>query len=366
MYRTNQSRTGRSGVDTSSEVGARQWSYNVGYGQNKLPYGPVVGYTSPGLGGVFLGDLYGTLYSFTPSGAIAWTLSLPDSIGAAPNAVGRDGSVYAPAPGGNLYAVSPNGTLEWTYSPPAGLSWADVAVATDGTIYTGNQCRVFYALNADGSVKWTYSGFQRDCSLFAPTVSPALGADGTIYGGVHDGEFGGVLFALDPSGGNLLWKSTAYAGTPAVASGGTLYVISLDLEHLYALNASGALQWQVNPPFDAEFTLPALASYGTIYVGTAGSGLWAINPDGSIKWKASPGGSGYFFSPPTIAGDGAIYVATNSLLAVNPDGSLKWSQSLCNGGGNSWSDEPVIGLDGTLYVILDGPYSNPCPLEAFR
>jgi outer membrane protein assembly factor BamB len=368
MYRQGQTRTGHSGIDTSSNAGTLQWSLNLGWGQNQFPFGPLIGFTpSNSSGGIFMGDLFGNLYSISTNGTVAWSLPLPGGIGATPSAIGVDGTVYAAQSGGSLFAVGSDGVLKWTYSPPGGLSRTDLNIASDGTIYTGNQCGVFYALNPDGTVKWTFSAFQRDCSFYTTEISPAIGSDGTIYGGVNYGTQGGVLFALSSSG-TLLWKSTSFIGTPAIAPSGNIYVLSLDREHLYVLNSGGILLWQVNAPYQQEFTLPAIASDNTAYVGTAGAGLWAIDSTGFTKWKATPGGNTYFFAPATIGGDGTIYVAYTSLLAVNPDSSLKWSTNLCSGiGGYAGSDEPVIGGDGTIYMILDGPGTNgPCPLQAFH
>jgi hypothetical protein len=376
IYRDGPGRTGRSGVNTSANAGTLQWNYSVGLGQNEFPYGPVVALASSA-GGIYLGDEFGDIYSITTSGRLAWSTAT-NAIGATPNAVGSDLSVYAPQVGGSLYDVTSSG-VQWTFSPPGGLSPANLAIASDGsgTIYTGNQCGVFYALNPNGTVKWTYSGFQRDCELYTPTISPAVSPDGTIYGGVNYGfDAGGVLFALTSSG-SLIWSSTVYVGTPAVAESGTIYVLGLGGERLYALNPGGTLQWQVNAPGQAQFCLPAIAPDGTAYVGTAGDGLWAINALGSVVWVATPGGRTYFFAPPTIGADGTIYATalngdsgTSSLLAVNPNSTLKWSTVLCQGTSGTFavSDEPVIGLDGSIYMILDGFTGDvaSCPLQAFK
>jgi outer membrane protein assembly factor BamB len=364
MYRNGATRTGRSAIDTSSNTGTLQWSFNFGLGQNVFPYGPVVGYTSLS-GGIFVGDLLGNIYSISKGGTLAWTYST-GAVAATPNAVGIDGSVYAvqSGAGGTLFAVSSAGVPEWTFAPPGGLSTADLAIARDGTIYVGNLCGVLYALNPNGSIKWKYSGFSKDCNLYTPTTSPAVGADGTIYAGVP-----GVLFALT-SGGTFLWDSNAFAGKPAVAPSGLIYVLSEDYLHIYALNSVGVLQWQVTTAFGQEFSLPAIAPDSSFYVGTAGAGLWAVDSTGTVKWQTSPNGQAYFFAPPTIGGDGTIYVAYNSLFAVNPDSTLKWSTPLCKGeeGVVAGSDEPVIGLDGTIYMVLDLYAGDvpPCPLEAFH
>ena len=375
-YRQNQYRSGRSSIDTSSNTGTLQWSHNFGPGPLYSTAGPLVGIASPTLGGIYVGDSAGNLYSFTPAGTIAWTLGLPTTNGAIPSAMGLDGTVYVADAFGSLYAVSSSGTLKWNFSPPGGLSQsAELATSTnctaaagcETTIYTGTQCGVVYALNSGGSVKWTFGAFQGDCSQLTPTISPAIAADGTIYSGVYSPQGTGVLFALN-SDGTLRWSSNAYAGTPAIdPNSGIIYVVSLDMQHLYALNSGGFLQWQLDAPH--SFTLPAIASDGTLYMGTFGSGLWAVNPNGTIKWQTSPGGQSDFDAPPTIGGDGTIYVAYGSLYAVNPNSTLKWSTPLCGGAGADLGvDEPVIGSDGTIYLRGEGALNGAgyCPLEAFQ
>src|SRR5215831_18632209 len=53
MYRQGQTRSGRSGIDTSANSGTLEWSYNVGFGQNQFPLGPAVGLAGSS-GGIFL------------------------------------------------------------------------------------------------------------------------------------------------------------------------------------------------------------------------------------------------------------------------------------------------------------------------
>jgi outer membrane protein assembly factor BamB len=362
MYRQNQYRSGRSSVDTSSNTGTLQWSYNFNPapGPNALSYGPVVGIKSATQGGIYVGDVLGNLYSLTSTGTIAWQISLPGGTQVLPNAVGFDGTVYAVRPYENLYADSPSGTLKWAFSVPGGLSPYTNLAISGNTIYAGNTCGVLYALNTDESVKWTFGTFQ-DCRRVFSTISPAIASDGTIYSGVFYGDFSGVLYALK-SDGTLLWSSSAYAGTPAIdPNSGIIYVTSLDGLYLYALNSGGMLRWQVYSPL--LFSLPAIAGDGTIYVGTQAE-LWAINPNGTIKWQVSLDNPSGANTPPTIGGDGTIYIGHNSLFAFNPDGALKWSTQLCGGQGFAALDEPVIAIDGTIYMIAD--QAGPCPLEAFH
>src|SRR5215469_1097007 len=372
MYRQGAARAGRSGIDTSSNTGTVQTCYNFGLGQNQFPYGPLLGYTG-GTGGIFLGDLSGNIYSISTDCTLAWMYPT-GAPAATPNGVGLNGDVYATQSGGTLFAINASGGLDWSFAPTGGMSNAELAIGQDGTIYGGSQCGVFYAFNPNGTVKWKYTGFQKDCpGSFNPIISPAVsgatvGAEATIYSGVP-----GVLFALTASG-SPLWHSTTFTGTPAVAPNGNIYVTSQYGQNIYALNSAGVLQWQLTAPGTQTFSLPAIAPDSSLYVGTAGGGLWWIDSNGKIKWQVTPNGYAYFFSPPTIGGDGTIYAVSActticeaaNLFAVNPSGTLKWSATLCGGqtGVDAARDEPVIGLDGTIYMTLDlFTTLTTCPLE---
>src|SRR6185369_11020223 len=60
---------------------------------------------------------------------------------------------------------------------------------------------------------------------------------------------------------------------------------------------------------------PAIASDGTIYIGSNDQRLYAINPDGTKKWAFQTGGK--LQSSPAIASDGKIYIGSldNKLYA---------------------------------------------------
>lgn len=144
----------------------------------------------------------------------------------------------------------------------------------------------------------------------------------------------------------------AILSSPAVASDGTIYVGSND-KYLYAVNPDGSLKWRYQTGSSIQSS-PAIAADGTIYVGSQeGNGyLYAINPDGTLKWRYT-GASSWFniTSSPVIGTDGNIYFGTSStvhsyLYSISPDGNLNWRYS---GEGKGIVSSPVIDQEGTIY-----------------
>ncbi len=251
--------------------------------------------------------------------------------------IGADGTVFVCGFDGVLYAQYPTNEPWWNYSFNEGCELG-LALATDGTIYVPLENHLA-AVGFFGLVKWKIP--------IAPSGSPALGHDGTIY--VAD-LLNGTLNAITPQGA-IKWSSPApnANGCVAIAGDGTLYVGSQSGQ-LYAFTANGALKWTAqtggaNPTLAAS---PAIGSDGTIYIGSAGDGkLYAFNPNGALKW-ATATSENIIATTAAIAEDGTIYVGSfdNNLYAFNPNGTIKWKLDL---GDQIWSS-PVLRGDGEIYV----------------
>jgi len=197
------------------------------------------------------------------------------------------------------------------------------------------------------SVNWTYSTGDR---IFG---SAAIGADGTIYIGTRKSSstWGSKLCAINPDGTEK-WHWSPYNSvdfidsTPAVASDGTIYIGSWN-RYLYALYPNGTKKWELCvSPGGFVLTSPAVAPDGTIYIGNKNNNLYAINPNGSLKWTFATGKN--IESSPAVGHDGTVYAGSNDgkLYAINPDGSIKWSYT----SGGRIKSSPAIGADGTVYV----------------
>jgi outer membrane protein assembly factor BamB len=182
----------------------------------------------------------------------------------------------------------------------------------------------------DGTILWS---FQTGGGIES---SPAIGEDGTIYVGAHDG----YLYAVTKEGSEK-WKTrvgtpkikpgyghnTSILSSPAIADDGTIYIASRD-QYLFAISSEGTEKWRfpVEGCFDT-WAAPIIGKDGTVYFPSSmpNPGLYAINPDGTEKWRFSAGTN--MFNSPAIGKDGTIYAGlpestrANKMYAINPDGT---------------------------------------------
>jgi outer membrane protein assembly factor BamB len=154
-----------------------------------------------------------------------------------------------------------------------------------------------------------------------------------------------------------IWRYQIRAGaptsnysSPAIAPDGTIYVGSQD-DYVYAVNPDGTLKWRYLTG-DVVRSSPAIAPDGTIYVGSYDNRLYALNSDGTVKWSYLTGGN--VPSSPAIAPDGTIIFGSsdNHIYVLNPDSTLRWSYVT---GGDVYSS-PSVAADGTVYCGSDDNY----------
>ncbi len=247
-------------------------------------------------------------------------------------------NVFGPFDNPHDPTSAPIGFIEWSFIAEDTIH-SSPAIGADGTIYVGSHDGRLYAINPDGSLKWALATKGRVGS------SPAIGADGTIYVGSLDSN----LYAINPDGtqkwafttGSEVWSS------PAIGADGTVYISSED-NNLYALNPDGVQIWSFSIPGMSND--PAIGPDGTIYIG--GYKLYAFNPDGSKEWSLfvrniddmqTQTRSGL-----ALGADGTIYFGgSGGLYAVSPDGSQKWVFSAVHAPIQS---SPVIAVDHTIFV----------------
>lgn len=253
-----------------------------------------------------------------------------------------------------LYSLSNSGAFRWvqpllTHDPMTGME--NPAVAADNTIYVGgNQ---LYAFDSDGNPKWSYmlgsaimnapiidpSGniyFQRLGSIVSLTSggtqrwivattgeslsSPAFATDyATVFVAVHD-----KVYRLATSNGAKVWEFTPagmtgeFRATPAVDANNNVYIgTKADSQSvLYAIKADGSgLLWQ-NPIHADLYSSPALGNDQTLYVGSEGARLHALDlATGVARWS-SPLYNDVTWSSAAISSDGTLYIGSMDYQGV--------------------------------------------------
>ncbi len=157
----------------------------------------------------------------------------------------------------------------------------------------------------------------------------------------------------DTSGNNgqLLWKfqTDDYIGfsSPAIASDGSIYIGSQD-GNLYALFANGTFKWKYatgKNSWKAVYS-PAIDADGTIHFGSTDENVYALHPNGTVKWTFPA--QNIVASSPAVSLEGTIYIGSHdhNLYAINTNGSERWVFEAAG----SILSSPAVALDGTIYV----------------
>ncbi|WP_129775621.1 outer membrane protein assembly factor BamB family protein [Peristeroidobacter soli] len=409
---------------------------------------------------IYFSDTIGRTYAVSPQGEILWTRQSPDQQTRSTITVGGDGTLYIGAYDSKLYAVSDqDGSTLWSaatygtsytptvaadgtiyvtnfggaisaYSPAGTLLWihkvdtevsAPPVIDRDGTLYYGSRTGQLFAVVDNGGglarTPWptsrhdsagsSYQCFDSeafsiaadrdgdgidDCAELAYGLDPANPADaaqdpdgdgltnaqehaaGTRLNvadsdgdGLNDGQEvltyhtdplnadsdrdfisdgQEVQYGLDP-------RNAADALEDADGDGFSNrqeYWAGTDLRNATSVPTEGAVALQVN-----DSTMPmrsvALGVDGTIYQNSS-TGLEALNPDFSVKWTWPTQIVGH----PVIGADGTIYVITaradnaQRVVALFPNGRQRWSYSVAAPSTSvGLYEPPVLGANGTLY-----------------
>ncbi len=157
-----------------------------------------------------------------------------------------------------------------------------------------------------------------------------------------------IPFASLFSNPSLSWVTNATDGvifsSPAIASDGTVYIGSND-NKLHAFNSNGASKWTFTTGNWVDST-PAIGLDGTVYVGSWDNKLYAIDPiDGSKLWDFNTSSS--IISSPTIGSNGNIYFGSMDYFfyALNSSGTKLWEYFA----GQPISSSAALGRNGTIY-----------------
>jgi outer membrane protein assembly factor BamB len=302
--------------------GVVKWSSYIG---NAL-YSPVIGND----GTVYVQDFKYIVYAYDPAGGLKWTFNAltffyPYDVGQRNPAIGGDGTIYIGADG--LYAVDPQtGQKIWHFAHPQ--SWsreclASPVVGQDGTIYVTIGEDMLFAVTPNGQQKWVFA-FAHDWEM--SFTSPAIDQNGVIYlasEGKDNGLICSRIYAVNPDGSQR-WvypvdDNRFVRASPAVGPDGRIYIATKANEDglpakLIVLSPDGQKVWdytveQVHQTPDDSYSSPSLGADGLIYFGAETGFLYALNPDGSLNWKF-PVEYGINWSSPALAPNGTLFIGT--------------------------------------------------------
>jgi outer membrane protein assembly factor BamB len=295
-------------------------------------------YTSPVIG--IDGTLYvrlanGSVCALNSDGQYKW---VSDNLGYTRNGLALlEHTLFVPA--SKLFALNTtNGHILWNVSIESEASTP--IVDTDRIIYFASDDNLYAINGSNGSILWSYTTHG---TIYG---SPALGLNGRVY--LIGGD--GWMYSIYANNGSLDWEvSTGIAsqiviGNPAVGDDGTIF--AGDHNGLFAFAPDGAILWSIQGLMVCSS--PAIGWNGYIYVGGLNSyAIYCIHPqDGTILWDYSI--SVPVYSTATIGYDGSVYIAeyVGFFYCFYQNLTVKWDINATNIAASA-----AIGTDGSVYVV---------------
>lgn len=288
-----------------------------------------------------------------------WACDLKGPMLAGP-VIGPDGTIYilnqdeSKNSKNCLNAVRPYGTIRWRYELPwiDDMTLATPAVGADGRIYGGTATGFFFCVDAAGVLAWS---LQTSKPIIHHTL---VGSNGTIYTVLNQ-----KLTAISPSG-TILWQDELdenYEGGATEGLDGSIYMVGSDGLRCYT--PTGTRRWTA---FAGRTLAPvAIAPNGSVI--TFGTWAQAFNPvDGTLLWSGSTYAYGSYATP-SIDSTGNIYYGSDyNLFKVSNTGTTLFDGTLYDPGsnylGHTWASSVIDG-SGKVYFSLGNGKRSAIPFE---
>ena len=256
------------------------------------------------------------------------------------------------AAGTQVYGVDLNtGAQKWKFpdKPNAKGFYATPILTEDGTqLLVPSYDHSLYSLDPNtGAQKWK-SADLKNRLIASPLVLGDViyqpSADGNIYKlKITDG----TTISSIPTSNDPLWAQPATTSTC-----GCIYITSMD-HNVYSFDAgTGRQLWKTSEDLGGSIvSKPAIGPDGTLYVGTFGSQLVALDPaaSGKVIWRFTA--QNWIWATPALVNN-ILYFGdlSGNFYAVNAaDGTLAWGPIKPN---NTIVDTPLVSGD-LLYLTTE-------------
>lgn len=217
---------------------------------------------------------------------------------------------------------------------PSGLASSGTALPSSGAALPGQSASAPQAVSTE-------------------TAAVPLGGPVAMYRGdaQHTGRSPFTLPINPPQERWRFATQGSITAAPAVASDGTIVIGSHD-GMVYALTALGLPRWRYRTA-DMVWGTPVLVGDGTLYIGSDDDRLHALLlSDGTQRWAVaagtcrrsggrSPEGSRCDVEQVTLGADGTLYIGGDGIYAVRSDGKVRWHFDPASGTSSAPSPEPA-------------------------
>jgi hypothetical protein len=304
---------------------------------------------------IYIGDVSGNIFALNPDGSEKWKTKINGSIDSQPT-LGCSETVYFESQD-TICALSLEGRKKWERSFNGALGGLNLGI--DNSVYFSyihKNDTVYEALDPEGNRKSVYNSKSPGQLL----GNPVFDSDGSMY--IEEfpeapqslNNHTVIIHALRPDNINkTIWdygfKELNKGGSSDLITGldGNIYFVNGN--DFYRLTGKGPKKlFRTSSDILDKFLI--VGSDSTIYTTSAGK-LYAINSNGTVKWIYDYGVTGGSFEP-VIGRDGTVYLVTGEidawLHAIDKNGKLKWNLRLDINAMDC--SAPAIGRDDVIYI----------------
>ena len=275
-----------------------------------------------------------------------------------------DGGIVAWSNSGvfNVSRFSRDGDQLWaTSTGPCQQVECSLAVDASGDVYVPTT-GYLYALNSTGSLRW------RSQEITGGAI--ALGTSNRVFGTASRLPNSPAIVAVDKANGSAIWATSLSNFSPVLVlldeSRATVYATGGG--GVVAINSlTGAERWRVSLLSCGRAALGVAGEIDVVCSSSSGLALYSVTAGGAIRWsRPLTGLTGAFMSPMIDASGIIIVTATSGINAFTNAGDLFWTYSVNTDGGLLALSDPVIDVDGNVYLVEKRTVASAPALTVFR